>query len=142
MMWIKLLILIIIGIGGGAVTAAGYFAVLVSVGIVTRFADYTNTASKIRLYEIMLCMGGILGNLLFIFTPDIKIAGWLMSIICLTFGIFIGCFLLSLAEAVKGLPVFLRRGRIQKGISLLIISLALGKSFGSIFYFCCYFLKN
>ena len=141
-MWIKLLILIIIGIGGGALTAAGYFAVLVSIGVVTRFADYTNTASKIRVYEIMLCLGGILGNLLFVFMPALRIPGWFMVIIGLTFGVFVGCFLLSLAEAVKGMPVFMRRSRIQKGISFLIISLALGKSLGSIFYFCCYFLKN
>lgn len=141
-MWIRLLVLIIIGIGGGAVTAAGYFAVLVSVGVVTRFADYTNTASKIRLYEIVLCMGGIFGNLLFVFRPDINVPGGVLGFTGLAFGIFIGCFLLSLAEAVKGLPVFLRRSRIQKGISLLIICLALGKSFGSIFYLYCYFLKN
>ncbi len=141
-MWIKYFLLIVIGVGGGALTAAGYFAVIASIGILTRFADYTNTASKIRIYENMLSLGGIAGNLLIIFKPDMRLAGWLLLIFGLIFGIFIGCFILSLAEAVKGMPVFLRRSRIQKGISILICSLAFGKTLGSIFYFCCYFLKN
>lgn len=142
MMWIRYVLLIIIGIGGGALTAAGYFAVLASIGILTRFADYTNTASQIRVYENMLCFGAITGNALFIFRPEIQVAGWLLCIFGLAFGIFIGCFILSLAEAVKGLPVFLRRSKLQKGISVLVYSIAFGKTFGSIFYFCCYFLKN
>ena len=141
-MWIRYLLLIIVGLGGGAVTAAGYFAILASVGIITRFADYTNTADKIRLYEICLCLGGITGNILFVFSPQIQLWSPLIIIVGTLIGIFIGSFLLSLAEAVKGLPIFLRKGKIQKGISIIIISFAIGKTIGSIFYFCCYLLQN
>ncbi len=141
-MEIESFLLAIIGLGAGAVTAAGYFAVIAAVGVVTRFADYTNTASKIRIYEVMLCIGAIVGNLLIIFKPSFAIEKWIMIPMGLLFGIFTGCFLLSLAEAVKGLPVFLRKGKIQKGISIILISLAIGKTIGSIFYFCCYFLPN
>jgi stage V sporulation protein AB len=137
-MWIRYVILIIVGIGGGAVTAAGYFAVLASVGVITRFADYTNTANRIRLYETFLCLGGITGNVLIIFNPSIQIWSPLTAVVGLLMGIFVGCFLLSLAEAVKGLPIFLRKSRIQKGISLLIISFAIGKTIGSLFYFYYY----
>lgn len=141
-MWIRYVLLVVVGIGGGAVTAAGYFAVLASVGVITRFADYTNTANRIRLYEILLCLGGITGNILLIFKPDIRLWGMLTIVFGILIGIFIGCFLLSLAEAVKGLPIFLRKGKIQKGISLIIISFAIGKTIGSLFYFCYYLVLN
>ena len=45
-----ILIIVMFGLGAGAVTAGGYFAVVTSVGVVTRFAQYTNTADRIRLY--------------------------------------------------------------------------------------------
>ena len=51
-MVIRYILLAFFGIGAGAVTAAGYFAVIAAVGVVTRFAEYTKTASKIRIYEI------------------------------------------------------------------------------------------
>lgn len=141
-MVINYILLALFGVGAGAVTAAGYFAVIATVGVVTRFADYSKTASMIRIYEIVLCSGAIIGNLLIIFKPDIVMLKWLLIPIGLFCGMFTGCFLLSLAEAVKGLPVFLRKSKIQKGISLIIMALALGKTIGSIYYFCCYFATN
>ena len=136
------ILLAIIGVGAGAVTAAGYFAIIAAIGVVTRFADYTNTASKIRLYEVVLCLGAIIGNALLIFKPDFSLWMGVLIPLGLLCGMFTGCFLVSLAEAVKGLPVFLRKGKIQKGISAILISLALGKTVGSIYYFCCYLSRN
>ena len=141
-MVIKYILLALIGMGAGAVTAAGYFAVIAAVGVVTRFAEYTKTAAMIRVYEVILCFGAIIGNILIVFQPDLTMGEWLLAPIGLLCGIFTGCFLLSLAEAVKGLPVFLRKSKIQKGISLIIIALALGKTIGSIYFFCCYFATN
>lgn len=141
-MEIEYILLAVIGIGAGAVTAAGYFAIIAAIGVVTRFADYTNTASKIRLYEAVLCFGAITGNVLQVFKPEFSLWRGILIPLGLVCGMFTGCFLVSLAEAVKGLPVFLRKGKIQKGISVILISLALGKTIGSIYYFCCYLSRN
>ena len=141
-MWIKYIALVVIGIGGGAITAAGYFAVLAMVGVITRFANFSGTASHIRLYEKMLCLGGILGNLIWLFEIPIKLFSPIEICYGVLTGIFVGCFLVSLAEMVKGLPVFMKKAGLKKGISAVIISLALGKSLGSIFYFCCYLMDK
>ena len=127
-----ILIIVMFGLGAGAVTAGGYFAV------VTRFAQYTNTADKIRLYESLIMAGAILGNILFVFSPGLKIWGGMMAVFGLAAGIFTGCFLMSLAETVKGVPVFIRRTGLTTGLCILIIVLAAGKSLGSFFYFCFY----
>ena len=141
-MVIRCILLAFFGIGAGAVTAAGYFAIIAAVGIINRFAAFTNTSSKIKLYELVLSFGAIIGNLLIIFRPSYGLWNWLVILVGVLCGMFTGCFLLSLAEAIKGLPVFLRKAKIQKGISAIIIALAIGKTLGSIFYFCCYLSGN
>ena len=141
-MVIRCILLAVFGVGAGAVTAAGYFAIIAAVGVINRFADFTNTASKIRLYEMVLSIGAIIGNFLIIFRPSYGLWGWFVVPVGVLCGMFTGCFLLSLAEAIKGLPVFLRKAQIQKGITAIIIALAIGKTIGSIFYFCCYLSGN
>ena len=141
-MWIRYICLVVCGVGAGAVTAAGYFAILAVVGVITRFANFTGTGAHIRLYEKMLCLGGVLGNVVWIFGIPIKMFSVTGAVYGVLTGIFVGCFLVSLAEMVKGLPVFMRKAGLKKGISAIIISLALGKSLGSIFYFCCYLINK
>lgn len=137
-MWINYVWLLVLGVGAGAVTAAGYFAILAVVGVITRFANFSGTASHIKLYEKMLCAGGVFGNLIWIFGSPIKLFSGIGILYGVLTGVFVGCFLVSLAEMVKGLPVFMRKAGLKKGLSAIIISLALGKSLGSMFYFCCY----
>ena len=79
--------------------------------------------------------GAILGNVLFVFMPNVSIWGGLIATAGLFSGMFIGCFLMSLAEAVKGIPIFVRRARLTEGIRIIIIVFAIGKSLGSLFYF-------
>ncbi len=134
-MWIRIALMLIFGLGAGAVTAGGYFAVVTSVGVVTRFAQYTGTAYKIRFYESAIMAGAIIGNVLFVFMPDITIWGVIIVVAGLFSGMFVGCFLMSLAETVKGLPIFVRRARLTEGMRIIIIALAVGKSLGSLFYF-------
>lgn len=141
-MWIKYIGLIVLGVGAGAVTAAGYFAILAVVGVVTRFANFSGTASHIKLYEKMLCLGGVLGNIIWIFGSPVKVFSVFGILYGILTGIFVGCFLVSLAEMVKGLPIFMKKTGLKKGVSAIIISLAFGKSLGSIFYFCCYLLDK
>lgn len=137
-MWINYVWLVVLGVGAGAVTATGYFAILSVVGVITRFANFSGTASHIRLYEKVLCLGGVLGNLIWIFGCPIKMFLGIGVLYGILTGIFVGCFLVSLAEMVKGLPLFMRKSGLKKGFSAIIMSLAIGKSLGSIFYFCCY----
>ncbi len=137
-MWIRIAILMLIGLSAGIVTAAGYFAVITSIGVITRFADNTHTAKYIGLYEIAIIAGATIGNIFIVFMPSLPMWGGFSTVWFFFGGIFIGCFLVSLAEAVKGIPVFLRRTKLTKGLGLIIIALALGKGIGSLIYFMLY----
>lgn len=127
--------LAIFGFAAGSITATGLFALISSVGLINRFADVSNTCSKLLLYEEMIIFGATLGNIVYIF--DIKlclgVAGCMVY--GLVAGIFIGCFLICLAETMKSLPIFIRRVRISDGLGFIILAIAAGKTAGHLLYY-------
>ncbi len=134
-MWIRIVLMAFFGLSAGVATASGYFALIASIGVITRFAQYTNTANRIRWYESMIIIGAAVGNALFVFMPHIVVWNWVIAVYGVFAGIFIGCFLVSLAETVKSIPIFVRRARLTTGLCIVIIFFALGKGIGSLFYF-------
>ena len=50
-------------------------------------------------------------------------------------GMYIGLFLVSLAEMVNSFPIFLRKVRIGKGLGVIILSIGLGKAVGHLVYY-------
>lgn len=117
--------------------AGGLFGFIVSLGVVSDFADRTRTADKVILYENMIMLGGTLGNLIYIYQIPIVFPGAvvLTSIFGLLAGIFTGCWAMALAEILNVFPIFVRRAKLVKCIPYLILSIALGKGIGSIIYF-------
>lgn len=64
---LKLAVQIAIGLAAGGFTAAGYFAVITSVGMINRIVDVTNTKAYIPYFEEVIIWGASLGNVWFIF---------------------------------------------------------------------------
>lgn len=125
----------IFGICAGLVTAGGYFAIISTLNVIPRYAQFTHTARKIRLYELALIIGTILGNIMLFVKIKLDIPVGPAAAATAFMGIFVGCFLVSLAEMVKGFPVFSRRARIKKGFGYIILGFAIGKLLGNFFYF-------
>lgn len=130
-MLIKQLILIIVGLSSGVAVAAGTFAAIAGIGVVPRFADRTHSADHILLYEDSAVLGGIIGNIVYIY--HIKIPGELIVLVIFGFfsGVFVGCTVMALAEILNVIPIFTRRIKVTRGLSLFIISMAFGKIIGS-----------
>lgn len=145
--------LAVLGGSFGLLAAAGVFTVLVAVGLVPRFAGKTHTADKVCLYEEMVIFGSIAGCFLSVF-PEYSQAGtflretfpqadtcWTLlgylvqGIIGLFSGMFIGCLALAIAEVLDSVPIFARRISFRHGLGLAVISMAVGKLCGSLFYF-------
>lgn len=144
----KLLKLIILGFAGmsfGFLASAGVFTVLVAVGLVPRFAGKTHTASYILLYEEFVIWGTICGMLFSIFESIHQISKLVLTKIAfpteVVFGFFTGCFVgclaLSIAEMLDSIPIFSRRIRMQWGIGVGILFVALGKLAGAVLYYIC-----
>jgi stage V sporulation protein AB len=136
-MWGTQIVLAIIGLSAGTLVSGGLFGFIVSLGVVSDFADRTHTADKIILYENAIILGGILGNILYIYQIPIAFPGSVVftGVFGLLAGIFTGCWAMALAEILNVFPIFVRRSKLVKAIPYLIFGIALGKGVGSIIYF-------
>lgn len=96
-----------------------------------RLIGATQTKKHILLFESVIILGGVLGNICDIYRIPIGFGGNLvLGIYGLSVGIFIGILVMSLAETLKALPIISRRIHLAVGLQYLILSLGLGKLIG------------
>ena len=129
------LLQVMIGFSAGAVIAAGVFAFLTTVGVLTRIAGKTGTKKHIRLYEDCIVVGAAVGNYINLAEPRIYFNNIATSIFGIFSGIFVGCLIMSLAETIDTIPVVIRNTRMKKGVQYVILSIAIGKMIGAFIYF-------
>lgn len=134
-MWAREVLLAVIGLSAGLIVAGGLFAFIASLGVVSDIADRTHTGSKILLYEDATTVGGILGNLIFVYRIPIPGGTLLQIVVGLFTGIFVGCWALSLAETLNVFPIFIRRVKLVRCVPYIILAIAIGKGIGSLIYF-------
>lgn len=130
-MWIKQVLVAGIGFSAGAAIAAGLFSFIVGLGLISVFADRTHTGRHILLYESAISLGGVLGQLVWIFKIPMPFGPYFLSIYGVASGMFVGCWSLALAEILNIFPIFVRRLRLKTGLFWLILGMALGKGLGA-----------
>ena len=133
-MWIRQVILGIVGLSSGFAVAGGMFAFLIALGVVSRFAGKTHTAKYILYYEDAAAIGGILGNLVSIYAFPVPVGMAGVVSFGLFSGIFTGAWAMALTEIVDAVPIFSRRIRLKTGLPWIILSMALGRTAGSLVY--------
>lgn len=156
-MFLKQILLCVIGVSAGLIVSAGVFTVLISVGLIPRFAGKMHVARKIFALEEMVVFGTLAGGFCSIFS-DWSMMGefvrarqlfgagttdgtWdLIGTVFMIFfglfaGIFVGCLALAIAEMLNTIPVFARRIGFRHGLGIAILAVALGKLAGSLIYF-------
>jgi len=134
-MWVKQIAMALIGLSAGSIVAGGLFGFIVSLGVVSDFADRTGTANRIRLYEDAVALGGIAGNLVLLYEIPLTAIAPLLGMFGIFSGVFVGCWALALAEVLNVFPIFLRRINVTKGIGFIILGIAIGKVLGASAYF-------
>ena len=144
-MFLRWLFLLGFGLCAGGVIAAGVFAFLAMIGVFPRVIGRTHTGEHILLYETVIILGGVFGNVLdlYEFPMPLGVSGMgspvlghlVLGFFGLGAGLFIGCLVMSLAETLKAIPVISRRICLSVGLQYIILSVALGKLSGSLLYF-------
>lgn len=156
-MILKQILLGVIGVSSGLIVSAGVFTVLISVGLIPRFAGKMHVARKIFALEEMVVLGTLAGGFFSVFgdwgnvgqfvrehelfgreaTEGVwNIIGTLFLLFFGVFaGIFVGCLALAIAEMLNTIPVFARRIGFRHGLGIAILAVALGKLTGSLIYF-------
>lgn len=125
----------VIGLSSGFIVAGGVIALIVGLGVITRYAGITHTGKYVLLYEDAVLLGAIFGNLLTVYFARIPLGQIGLGVMGLFFGIFVGGWILALAEVVNIFPIFARRIGLTKGMSIIIICIAAGKLAGSLLHF-------
>lgn len=159
----KQILLGILGFGGGILVSAGVFTVLLSVGLVPRFAGKTHTSRHIFLYEEMVVLGTLTGIFFSIFEQYGHLGNWVKNnllfgsataavwkdvsgVIVLLFGlfsgVFVGCLALAIAEMLDSIPILTRRIGFRHGLGFMVLAIALGKLTGSLIYFARHFFET
>lgn len=135
----------------GVLSAAGVFTVLLTVGLIPRFAGETHTNMKVFLYEEWVIIGAILGCILTVWEPYCQIGMWMQnhfgqqvtkwignSVLWMEgifSGMFVGSLAITIAEMLNSIPIFMRRVKFRMSLVPVVWSIALGKMIGSFFYF-------
>lgn len=136
MTWAEHLFLGLTGLASGLAVAGGMFALIASISIVPRIIFESHTASQVLRYEDMIMAGGILGNIVTVFTDmRIPLGRPFLALYGLGSGIQVGCLVMALAEIMNVFPIMFRRLSLKTGMSLVIIFLAIGKTLGGLWYF-------
>ena len=147
----------ILGASFGFVVSGGVFTVLISVGLMPRFAGKMHIAGHIFALEEMVVLGTIAGDFLSVFSDYGHIGEWILSheafgagrtetiwyavgsigliLFGVFSGIFVGCLALAIAEMLNTIPIFSRRIGFRHGLGIAILAVALGKLAGSLIYF-------
>lgn len=125
----------LIGLSSGFIVAGGVMALSIGLGIFTRYAGITHTGKRVRLYEDAVLLGGIAGDIMTVYKISVPLGVVGLAVTGLCFGIFVGSWILALAEIVNIFPVFFRRAGVTKGTSLIILAIAAGKVLGSLLHF-------
>lgn len=152
-MYLKSCFLGVIGLSFGLLAAAGVFTVLVSVGLIPRFAGKTHTNRKVFLFEEMVVAGTITGGIISVFEPYVllgkkvlasgvlhamtwhNIGNAVLAFYGVFAGMFVGCLALAIAEMLDSIPIFARRIGFRHGLGVMVLSVAFGKLCGSLLYF-------
>lgn len=134
-MWAAQAVLAILGLSAGMGAAAGLFSFIIGLGVVSDFADRTHTGQHVLLYETCIALGGMAGNIFWVYRIELFHAAWLVPVFGLFAGIFVGCWSMALAEILNVFPIFIRRAKVIKCIPYIILAIAVGKGIGALVFF-------
>lgn len=134
-MWIREVFLGFVGLASGFAVSAGVFAFIISVGVIPRMIGKTKTAAEVLIYEHIIWLGGTLGTLFSLFEWEILWGTPLLVLFGLSAGVFTGSLAIALAEILNSFPIVFRRMQIKKGLFWIIFFMAMGKTFGSLYFY-------
>lgn len=123
------------GFASGFIVAGGVVALMVGLGIITRFIGVSHTAEHVKYYEDAILLGAVAGTILTVFEVRLHTGIWILVLGGLFMGVFVGGWIMALAEVINVFPVYCRRLGITKGLSWIVITMAAGKTLGSLMLF-------
>ncbi|SFJ28597.1 stage V sporulation protein AB [Thermoflavimicrobium dichotomicum] len=127
------LLLIFLGLAGGFAVGSGFVAFITVLGIVPRLVQLSKTGKMIHLYEYGIVLGVVLFTWFDLRGWVIEAPVFITAFLGLLTGMFVGMLAAALAEVLNVLPIMVKRLHIQDYLLYILMAMALGKIFGSLF---------
>ncbi len=126
----------VIALLAGAGVSAGVFAFVLVIGIVPRILEYSRRENIILVENVMIC-GVVAGNISSVAAGQLVLPAGeiIIAVYGLCVGIFVGCIAVALAEILHTFPIIFKRMKLRAGLGIIVISMALGKLAGALYYF-------
>lgn len=139
-MLIRHIFMALVTLACGIAVSAGTFAFLLVIGVVPRMIKKMNLCDRIITFENMIVLGVLTGAVFSVIEWEARIPiTWIGHLLLATYGLvagmFVGCIAVALAEILNTFPIMFRRMYINRGLSYVMIAMALGKTAGSFYYF-------
>jgi stage V sporulation protein AB len=122
------------GLASGLVIATAFTSFITILGVIPRIATKLNIKEYYFALGNSVTAGVLVGSILYLFEPFIKMPTILTIVVSLCFGIFIGCLALAIAEVLDVMPILNRRVHFKRAISFFIIAFSFGKMLGAFCY--------
>lgn len=132
-MAIEALITIFIGLASGIAVGSGFVAFITVLGIVPRLTQISKTKSYIRMYELSIVFGALIGSMLSLNQISFYFTKWLLVPLGMITGSFIGLLAAALTEVLNVLPILAKRIGASEHVLMLLMAIVFGKIFGSLF---------
>ena len=87
------------------------------------------------LYEDATLLGAVLGNLFFLGQWKLSLGLPFLLVFGSASGIYLGFWVMALAEVADIFPIFARRIKFTQGLPFVILSVGAGKIAGSLLYY-------
>lgn len=123
------------GASSGCAVSIAALAFINALGIYPRMAIKSNTGKYLVFYENTAGAGLLAGCVFSLYKLSVSPMWWLLSLAGLCYGCFIGNLLMGLAEVIDVYPLLFKRIGLKTGLSVIILTAALGKFVGSLSYF-------
>ncbi len=155
-MFLRQFFMCVCGLSFGFLASAGVFTVLVSVGLIPRFAGKMHVAKKIFALEEAVVLGTLVGGFASVYSDWFQIGTFVLdrqllgshtdsiwravgTLFLVLFGVFagmfVGCLAFAIAEMLNSIPIFARRIGFRHGLGVAVTAAACGKLIGSLIYF-------
>lgn len=127
------LFIIFVGVASGLAVGSGLVAFLTILGVIPRLVHLTKTQQFFRHYEWATILGAIFFGWLSVNDFTFQISSIIVIIVGLFTGIFIGMLAAALFEVLNVIPILSKRIGFQDQVIVLLMAIAFGKVFGSLF---------
>lgn len=128
------LIVILIGLGGGAVAGGALAAFITLIRLIPQMVQMTKTRKSTNLYQNIFTAGIILFTIGYFADSSLRLNKIIAAIVGLLMGMFVGLFSSALAEVLHVVPNLSSKLKMRKNINLIVYALLFGRIAGSIFY--------